>query len=326
MDILKNKRSSVLAAMYLYMLWFGGSAVFGQTKIILNEQAVVPGPVVTVADIATISGGISDFIERIGSVSVSTAPMPVMPIQLTDKLIEYKLKENQIKMTDITVGGAKRVLVYLDTVMIAGERIIEVARKYLENIEGDKEIKRSIEFVRVPPPRPAARRELSIKARPLTIGRLRGSFSLYVGIYNGELLTQSVPVQVKIRTFGPLVVAVRAIPRGTIITEEHVEIITYETTNYNYDLVKDKRLLIGKEARIPIKSGKPIKINDVVKPVLIHRGEAITIAVEKGGIVITCTVVAQKNGRQGDTIPVKRNNQRNFLQVTIVSESEFVVQ
>ncbi len=52
----------------------------------------------------------------------------ITPIQLTGQLIEYKLKENRIQMTEIAIGGAAKVVVYLDTVMIAGERIVEAAR------------------------------------------------------------------------------------------------------------------------------------------------------------------------------------------------------
>ncbi len=147
-----------------------------------------------------------------------------------------------------------------------------------------------------------------------------------MGIYNGDRLTQSVPVQIRIKTFESFIVAARDIKRGELLTEDDIVIITDESTNFNNDLVADKALIVGMESRIPIQTGKPVKLQDVVEPVLVRRGESIDVEIERGGIVILCKGVAQKDARAGDTIPIKRTNRNQLLYVTVVSESKIIVQ
>ena len=56
------------------------------------------------------------------------------------------------------------------------------------------------------------------------------------------------------------------------------------------------------------------------------RGETINVEVERGGIVILCKGIAQKDARAGDTIPIKRTNRSQLLYVTVVNDSKIIVQ
>lgn len=303
----------VFFAVMLSGLWIDAPGSFAQTKIILSEKAIVLGPGVLLGEIAEIEGGTPEFIEKLRSINLSLAPHPTQAILLTNQLIEYKLKENRIASTETVITGATKVSVYLDTVIINGEKISDVVRDYLSNYLTAKDTEHSIEFFRVPAPRPAAKRDLSIAVRPLAIGRMKGSFNIQVGIYNGEKLSQSIPVQVKVRTFEKMVVASHPLFVGSIVTFDDIKVITGESTTYNSDLIKDMSLVIGKETIRMVKADQPLRMVDLDSPKLVKRGDPITIEVTKGGITILCRGIAKQDGRLGDSIRVTRINERLIL-------------
>ncbi|KPK95648.1 hypothetical protein AMJ80_04330, partial [bacterium SM23_31] len=215
--------------------------------------------------------------------------------------------------------------VYLDTVIIPGDKFIDVAREYLEKNVIVKNGSKVIEFLRVPHSIAAAKRDLSIKVNPTKIGRLKGKFPLYVGIYNGDKLYQSVPVQANVRTFESIVVASRMLPRGTVITADDLKIINDETTKYNDDLVTDKADLVGKETTIPVTADNPVRLDNVASLTVIKRGDTVDIEVIRGGVSILCKGVANRDGRIGDIITVTRVNTQIPLQALVVNSTKVTI-
>ena len=314
-----------LIAVILSGLWIDASVSSAQTKIILREKAIVPGPGVLLGEIAEIEGGTPEFIEKLGSINLSLAPPPTQAIAISNQFIEFKLKENRIEKTETVITGVTKVLVYLDTVIINGVKISEIVREYLLNYLTANDTEHTIEFLRLPAPRPVAKRDLSIEVRPLTIGRMKGSFNIQVGIYNGDKLSQSIPVPVRVRTFEKMVVASHPLPIGTVITVEDIKIITAESTMFNNNIIKDMFLALGKETKRQVKADQPLWIENLATPKLIKRGDPITIEVTKGGITILCKGIAKQDGRLGDTIQVSRINERAILYGVVNSSNKVLV-
>jgi len=322
---MNTKKKITLLAILICGLWIDAPVSIAQTKIILLDKAIVSGPGVLLKEIAKFEGGTPEFIEKLGSINLSSAPPPTQAIAITNQFIEFKLKENRIAKTETIITGVSKVAVYLDTVIINGEKIAEIVREYLAGYLSDMGTDYTIEIMRIPPPRSAAKRDLLVKVRPLTIGRTKGSFNLQVGIYNGDKLSQSIPVPVKVRTFETMVVASTLLTVGTKITEDNIKVITEESTMYNNDFIKDMSLAIGKETKRMVRAERPLRIDDLVMPKLVNRGDPITIEVTKGGITILCKGIAKQDGRLGDTIQVTRINERLILYAVIKSANKVLV-
>lgn len=320
-----NLKKIALLAVLLCGLCIDAPVSTAQTKIILLEKVVVRGPGVMLNEIAKFEGGTPEFIEKLGNINLSSAPPPTLAISITNQLVEFKLKENRIAQTETIITGASKVSVYLDTVIINGDQVAEIARDYLANYLTAMDTEYVIEILRVPAPRAAAKRDLLIKVRPLAIGRTKGSFNLQVGIYNGDKLSQSIPIPIKVRTFEEMVVASHPLSIGTLITVEDIKIITEESTMYNNDIIKDISLVIGKETKRLVRAEKPLRMDDLIVPNVVKRGDPITIEVTKGGITILCKGIARQNGHIGDTIQVTRLNERTILFGVINSAGKVLV-
>ena len=107
---------------------------------------------------------------------------------------------------------------------------------------------------------------------------------------------------VRIRTVMPVLSS--AVQRGDVITADNVEFI--EVTNANPNLfIDDADLIIGMEARRALRPGGPMRKNDLSKPVLVKRGNVVTVVFELQGLRLSHQAIASAAGGAGDLISVK---------------------
>jgi flagella basal body P-ring formation protein FlgA len=109
----------------------------------------------------------------------------------------------------------------------------------------------------------------------------------------------------------PVVVAIESIPRGAVITAAHIEMQMVE----RMPKANDRRLpidavekLIGMEARQSIQAGAVVFSDQVQSPIMVKRGELITISSEAGGIRVRTTVRALQDKSKGQLVQVEALN------------------
>jgi len=106
----------------------------------------------------------------------------------------------------------------------------------------------------------------------------------------------------------PVVVAVQPIARGAVITAADVELQSLEdlpgATGRRAPLTSVEQL-IGMEARQAIAAGDVIYTDKVQAPVLIKRGELITVVAQGGGIRVSTTARARQDGARGELVQLE---------------------
>jgi len=70
------------------------------------------------------------------------------------------------------------------------------------------------------------------------------------------------------------------------------------------DGLSNPALAIGKSARHPIRAGAPVEAYDLTSPKLIHAGDAVEVAYENDGVVLTLEARALSDATLGDTVEV----------------------
>jgi flagella basal body P-ring formation protein FlgA len=104
------------------------------------------------------------------------------------------------------------------------------------------------------------------------------------------------------------VVAVEPIPRGALITAAHVELRSVANPPKSNDRrmpINAVEKLIGMEARQPIQAGNVVFSDQVQSPVVVRRGELITISSESRGIRVRTTVKALQDRSKGQLVQVE---------------------
>jgi flagella basal body P-ring formation protein FlgA len=140
--------------------------------------------------------------------------------------------------------------------------------------------------------------------KPPWTGRQR--FVVSFRTRDGEV---QVPVYAEVEApSAPLAVTLRPIERGETITAADVELRTVDNrpkSNGRGAAVESIEELIGMEARQTIRAGEVVYTNQVQAPLLVKRGELISVSSHAGGIRVQTTVRAREDGARGDLVQVE---------------------
>jgi flagella basal body P-ring formation protein FlgA len=129
-------------------------------------------------------------------------------------------------------------------------------------------------------------------------------------------------------TAARVVVAVRPIERGEQITAEHVELRTMDAvdgTRGRRAALGSLNKVVGMEARQALKPGDIVLADQVQAPLLVKRGEVITVTSQGSGIRVRTTARAAKDGAQGEVVQVESLETRDRFDVRVIGPREAAV-
>lgn len=123
----------------------------------------------------------------------------------------------------------------------------------------------------------------------------------------------------------PVVMTSRAIARGAVISD--ADIVTErkpktEARNASDLLAVD---IIGKEARRTLREGQPVRSSDLSEPTLVKSGAAVSVVLKSGGMTLTATAQALRDGKMGETIQVMNVQSKRSLQAIVTGQNEVTV-
>jgi flagella basal body P-ring formation protein FlgA len=121
-----------------------------------------------------------------------------------------------------------------------------------------------------------------------------------------------------------VVVPVRSIPRDTRIDRADLELRRLDDSTVTAGCAQRIEDLVGKEATRSLAAGKPIPRSSVCEPVLVRRGEIVTVVVRTAGIRVRTQARARDDGAQGELVAVESLTDRRtyFAQVSGIREVE----
>jgi len=158
----------------------------------------------------------------------------------------------------------------------------------------------------------------------------RGGMPPWVGIQRFEVTggPPEAPVRFAIDarvTLPPaVVVAARSIPRDAVIRAEDVELQRGTPGDPSGDWFHSIDEVLGQEVVRAIPDGKVLERNQLRPPLLVRRGEAVTVYARSSGIRVRVTARARENGSLGDLIMVESllNREPYFVRVSGFQEAE----
>jgi flagella basal body P-ring formation protein FlgA len=126
----------------------------------------------------------------------------------------------------------------------------------------------------------------------------------------------------------PVVVALRSISRGSVFTAADVEI---QDTQYS-PRANERRVavdsiesLIGMEARQPIAAGSIVFTEAVQSPIVVKRGELITVSSHGNGIRVKTTAKALHDCSKGELVQVESLQTKERFDARVVGPREAAI-
>ncbi len=106
-----------------------------------------------------------------------------------------------------------------------------------------------------------------------------------------------------------VVVPVQTLRAGTILTAEDLRV---DGRSYS-GTVEDLSAAIGKEARVVLYAGRPIRREDITEPATVQRNQIVPLVFERAGLRISTGGRALDRGSPGDLIRVMNVSSRKTL-------------
>jgi flagella basal body P-ring formation protein FlgA len=138
-----------------------------------------------------------------------------------------------------------------------------------------------------------------------------------------------VPVYAEVaEAAAPMVVATRPVARGNVITAADVELKMIEPTSRataQRPVLDSMEQVVGREARQPLQAGEVVYADQVQAPMLVKRGDLITVGSQGGGIRVRTSARALQDGANGDLIQVESLESKQRYDARVVGLREAAV-
>ena len=164
-----------------------------------------------------------------------------------------------------------------------------------------------------------------LKVIPQTQGTPKGRFSARVEMYRQGDLVQQGTASVDVRVWADLLVPVRNINRGEVLTPDLFTIKRFDVTAWTEPMLADPAHLAGCRAKNTLTAGRQVGLARLEKIPDVPTGGTITLVGTVGILEIRAKGVALQNGTIGETIAVRNMDSGKVLNGKVVGPGTVVI-
>lgn len=136
----------------------------------------------------------------------------------------------------------------------------------------------------------------------------------------------SVHLPVQVRASAPVLVAARPLPRGHRLQAADLRRQDAELGALSGQYLLNDEVAVGQALRRGVTAGERLTPAMLQAPVLVRRGDPVTVQVNSAGFVIRASGKAMANGGPGDRIGVENPTSRRVVQGTVTGEGKVTVE
>lgn len=300
--------------------------------VTLKPTATATGTAVVVSDVASLQGGTTDQVRRVGALDLADTPPAGKNVVLPRAEVAFRLQLAGLDKRLFRVEGADKVTVSAAGGGITEARVVDAARQCLVG-----RLPWPAETVHIQVARSPRLPQLVIQAddQVRLEGEMRSSGSLVGRIFvdvavivNGQRRAQ-VPVGLDIKLSQQLAVATRRIEAGEALTKDNLK-QTPRTVDPsgNYALFPD--CVAGKRAKRMIPAGQYLTKMDLDRvetdhPILVKQRDLVKIVARIGPMRVIALGEALQDGSSGQLIRVRNVDSKNIIMGQVVDRSRVEV-
>lgn len=309
--------------------------IFAQTepatepvRIALRPSAAVPERLVTLADLAVLSGGDENLRQRLARLDVSDPPTE-RGTRITQTRVQFRVLLDGVPQDQFRLAGAAATRVRLDTATLDDQVVLSALRRSLAAHfhVAEEDIYAQL---RQPIGEEAAREigGRTVTLEPLLPQTFRpGQVQLNMAAREAGNLVATFPVVVDVRIYVNVAKPVVPIGRGEVLTDQNVQQSRIPLSGYLLDQYAPRAQ--GLVARRGLSIGEIIKRTDLQEPpqeripYAVNPRDKVRIVARKAGLTVVLDAAeVLERGRLGDTIRVRNMNSRRIVTGQLTSPSE----
>ena len=304
----------------------------------LRHECRCAQSLVRLSDVAEIHAADAAEAEKLGQIELFPAPAQGQPRYLRARELQDLLALRGLNLTQHRLSGASRVEVrsaaesksakpslgpLTTSMMIRAEELVKKAvLAYLQQEVSSSEpwrVEIKLENDQARAVFAAAQQNLVVSGgTPPFKGRQKMTL-----LIPGDEGDQSLEIEPVVGSAPLVAVATRSLAPGDNVQATDVKLAQVSTRQAEEPFYRLEDL-IGQQAIGAIVEGQVIDRADVRSPLLVRRGDAVTVYARSAGVQVRTTARAQDEGSRGDLITVESmlNRQRFFARVTGIHEVE----
>ncbi len=140
-----------------------------------------------------------------------------------------------------------------------------------------------------------------------------------IGIRCEDNKPWSLYVSAKIIKYADIYVSTRYLPRGAQLKQDDFILERHNVSSHSTGYITDINAIEGKVLRRPLRHNIVIPPNALHDPMLIKRGEKVTILAQNMGIKVHMKGKALKNGSEGEVIRVQNLSSKRIIEGKVLS-------
>ncbi|MBU0753870.1 MAG: flagellar basal body P-ring formation chaperone FlgA [Planctomycetes bacterium] len=296
-------------------------------RIILESQVSISGRKVLLKDVARFENADTGLAGELARISLGLSPNPGYTRYIDRETIETRLITQGFTSNQVSLQGAKGVVVKVRSVSISGEELILLGREFLEGelagLDGDFVIEeqRMPQDLLVPVGEGLSAFEVKWHNAPVSRGAV--SLDLQVNVDGGLFAT--IPLQFKIRHFNHVLLSTREIGPGEAFDASNSVVARTEITRVQGVVACSHDDMESYRARRRIEAGNVIRVEDGFLPDLVEKDRAVNIIIKKGTLSIRSRGVARQTGVLGSTVEVQNPDSGRSFKSVVTGLNEVAV-
>lgn len=278
-------------------------------EALLRADITVAGTVVTLGDIFEGAGPATD-------VRIAAAPAPGDRVALSASGVRALARANGIDWRGQL--GTKWIWVARAGTVVPRAEIIAAleAALYDAGLDGSTRVELSGRRLKLHVPIGV---EPTIEVEEIDFDRRSRRFKATVIAPAGATGGVRTAVSGSAHRYLEIPVLAEAMAVGEIIAERDIEWIEVRADRVRRNIVTDASELIGLTPRRRIRVGEPIRARDVQRPIVIAKGEMVTLVMQTANMMITVIGRAAENGGQDEVIDVMNMQSHRVVQGIVES-------
>ena len=159
----------------------------------------------------------------------------------------------------------------------------------------------------------------------LALDRRTNRFSALVVAPAGDPAARRVRVTGRVFEMAEVPVLGRRLLADTVIREDDIQWIKMRADKIQRDTVTDPKDLIGLETTRSLRDGKPIRVSQVRRPVLVTKGSLVIMMLKGPTMLLTARGRAQESGSKGDVIGITNTQSKQLVEAVVTGPGTVAV-
>lgn len=142
----------------------------------------------------------------------------------------------------------------------------------------------------------------------------RKSGNITVGVRCDGSKPWTIYVPVVVQIYRDIAIATRSLPRNKILTGDDIQLQRMDISRLSGAYITDPGQIAGKQLKRPLQTGTPLLSSMLKQPIVIRRGEMVTLLAKRRRFEIRMEGKALMDGAAGDRIRVRNLRSKRIIE------------